>query len=119
MDCPSCHEPFEQAHWGLFDDILVERCTGCRKLWLSPHALDRLDDNISANASRLDWVEDPSVDALACPTCVGTYRTASPRLLPVKLASRPEVSCQRCTTCGFFLLDEATLDRVRQATATR
>ena len=119
MHCPSCREALEQAHWGLFEDILVERCVGCRMLWLSPQALDRLDDNISANAARLDWVEDPRVDALSCPTCVGTYRTGSPRLEPVRLASRPEVSCHRCTTCGYFFLDQPTLDRIRRATAGR
>jgi hypothetical protein len=104
-------------HEGLHEDILVHRCGACSVLWMAADSLDRLDDNVSVAASQIGWVATGAEGGLACPECVGTYRSASPFLEEVTLRKRTDVVAHRCTGCGSFLLSEATLERVRGVVA--
>ncbi|MEM6992282.1 MAG: hypothetical protein AAF721_17355 [Myxococcota bacterium] len=113
MDCPRCHEPLLAEHEGLFGDILVRRCAECSALWMPPESLDRLDDNVSVQASQIEWAEADRQTGFGCPTCVGGYREASPHLAEVSLGATPPITAFRCTQCRGFLLDPGTLDRIR------
>ena len=119
MFCPGCRETLASEHHGLFEDILVFRCGGCELLWVPPDSLDRLDDNVSIDASRLDWEATAIDDGKRCPDCIGDYRRESPRLEPVRISSHPDITAHRCTQCRSFLLAEATLERIRGLVAGR
>lgn len=109
------------THRGLFEDILVYRCQGCRVLWMPAASLDRLDDNVSVKASELTWAEADEPGSLPCPECVGTYRTSAPLLIPVSLSGTAQqpTTAARCSTCGCFLIDEAMLENLQRQVAGR
>ncbi len=121
MHCCRCREPFEVTHRGLFEDILVYRCVGCRVLWMPAASLDRLDDNVSVKASELEWAEKDETGSLPCPECVGTYRTSAPLLMTVTLpgSAKHPTTAARCSTCGSFLIDEAMLVNLQRQVAGR
>ena len=97
---------------GLFEDILVQACV-CGGLFMSPQSLDRLDDNIDIDASVLRWVAADRAGVLRCPSCPGGYRDGAPVMDAQALPGRPELSIDRCATCGWLALDHATLEGIR------
>ena len=113
MQCPRCGEALATQHEGLFEDIVVYECPPCTLMWLPTDSFDRLDDNINVAASALPWQVDPQPTGLACPVCAAGYRAGSPLLQRVRLAANggPIVAC-RCDTCGCFLVERGTMDRL-------
>ena len=112
MHCPRTNDPLVPEHEGLHEDILVFRCP-CSMLWMPPESLDRLDDNIDVDASRLSWAPAPQTSAFQCPACSVDYRGGSPMLQPQSLELRTEIVIHRCPRCRWVLLEEATLDAIR------
>lgn len=102
-------------HEGLFEDIPLHRCGGCRALWTAPESLDRLDDNINVDASKLDWQTAADVTAYRCPACPGGYRDDNPPLSALMLAGPLTPIIYRCVRCEGLLLDEDSLERIRSA----
>jgi hypothetical protein len=119
MFCPVCHDGFEAEHHGLFEDILVFRCAGCGMQWMSADSLDRLDDNVSVDASRIEWEVTDVDDGLCCPECVGDYRRPSPKLEPIQIPSHPHLCAHRCTACGGFLVADKILEGIRAVVVGR
>ncbi|MFO7562194.1 MAG: hypothetical protein R6X02_06095 [Enhygromyxa sp.] len=115
MDCPRCATPMTTIHEGLHRDILLHHCSACTALWSAPESLDRLDDNINVDASRLDWRPLATAAAYRCPTCPGGYREGGPKLSAVALASARALVMHRCPRCEGLLLDEQTLEQIRHA----
>lgn len=104
----------EEQREGLHADIIVHACCACSKLWMSGESLDRLDDNINVDASKLDW-KPHGRSPYRCPTCPSGYRESGPQLEHVALASQPEVQLHRCPRCAGLLLDTSTLRAIQSA----
>jgi uncharacterized protein len=92
MQCPKCGAPFEQVS---VDDVVVDRCTGCRGLWF-----DLLEhEDLKAHASRIDTgdaalgEQHNRTDRIACPTCPN-----SPLIRMVDPA-QPHIWFESCTVC--------------------
>ena len=100
---------------GLYEDIPLHACTGCASLWMTAESLDRLDDNINVDASRLNWVPTSSRELLHCPVCPGGYRESGPTLEALGLPGAPVLVIHRCRRCQDLLLSEDALDRIRSA----
>jgi Zn-finger nucleic acid-binding protein len=102
-------------HEGLFEDIPLHRCDACSALWLAPESLDRLDDNVNVDASKLDWQPAATAGAYRCPSCPGGYRESNPLLSALALPLRSDTVMYRCARCDGLLLDEPTLNQIRTA----
>ena len=113
MHCPKCSQPLEAFYEGLYEDILCHRCPACDALWIPPDSLGRLDDNVSVDASRIEWTERDADHGRPCPACVGRYRTQGPQLRFVEIPSDNKINAYRCTECRGFLLTADTLERIR------
>jgi Zn-finger nucleic acid-binding protein len=100
-------------HEGLFEDIPLHRCGDCRALWTAPESLDRLDDNINVDASKLDWLPTAMGAAYRCPSCPGGYRDNNPPLSAITLVSSSGLIIHRCMQCEGLLLDEDSLEQIR------
>lgn len=107
------------VHEGLYEDILVHRCEPCASLWMTAPSLDRLDDNIDVDASRIEWEATGAEDGMRCPSCAGGYRTANPMLESLTLPDRRDIVVHRCSECESFLLTERALDDIRGHIAGR
>lgn len=99
---------------GLHEDILVHRCDHCPALWMSAKNLDRLDDNVSVDASRIEWESTRQLLGAACPWCIGRYRTQNPLLEEVEIQGRSDIKSMRCASCSGFLIQPDALDRLRE-----
>jgi hypothetical protein len=56
MRCPKCAEPLTEI---TFQDIQVERCTGCQGVWLDPGELERLTEQESQGWLAKLWRSQP------------------------------------------------------------
>jgi Zn-finger nucleic acid-binding protein len=112
MDCPRCGFAMTLHYEGLHEDIPVHRCARCRALWMSAASLDRLDDNINVDATKLDW-RAAGHDEFGCAACPAGYRGQGPRL--TALAHASALTIHRCPQCDGILLDEPTLDGIQAA----
>ncbi len=99
MKCPKCASPMEQV---VFDDIEVDRCTGCRGLFFDRMEAERLRAKPGADA--LD-VGDPAVgrtqntnDRIRCP------RDTSPMVRIVD-PSQPHIHLETCSVCNGTFFD--------------
>lgn len=102
-------------HAGLYADIPLHLCERCATLWMAPESLDRLDDNINVEASKLDWQPTGEASTYRCPVCPGGYRDDGPILEALALAGRAEIVVYRCLRCEGMLLDKPTLGQIRTA----
>lgn len=114
MICPRCRGAMRVHRAGLYEDIPLQGCHGCGALWMPGESLDRLDDNINVDASKLEWERGADEEHYRCPACPAGYRETGAPLTRLILAWAPDVVVHRCTRCAHFLLDEDTLERMRQ-----
>jgi uncharacterized protein len=56
MRCPKCGEQLEEI---TFQEIQVDRCTGCRGVWLDPGELERVTENESQGWLAKMWRSQP------------------------------------------------------------
>lgn len=113
MHCPQCEATMTLQREGLYEDILIHRCRRCGILWMAPESLDRLDDNVGVDASRLDWRRTTTTGRYRCLACPGGYREGSPLLIALELAGQPEVVMYSCSICDGLLLNKRILEQIR------
>ena len=95
MNCPKCREPFETVRFGGHE---VDRCTGCRGLWLGMLEAEHLE-----GAESID-IGDPKVgkqfdkqSAIECPDC-------HTRMIRMVDRDQPHIHFEPCKVCyGVFL----------------
>jgi Zn-finger nucleic acid-binding protein len=96
LKCPKCGDDMEKVH---FHRFVVDRCTGCKGLWLS--AMDREYLSVVRDAESIDTgprhVEDRSAKVkIDCPVC----HTPMIRMVDHK---QPHIWYESCPVCyGVF-----------------
>ena len=104
---------------GVYEDIPIDVCGSCGGLWMAPESLDRLDDNINVDASKLDWRVVPSPVALRYKVCPGGYREGGPTLSVIELTDASGLAIHRCYRCRGLFLDEDSLDQIRSVVMSK
>lgn len=98
MNCPKCHAAMETV---TFDDVTVDRCTGCKGLWFdaneqlhlkSKKGSEAVDSGDVSVGKKMDKITN-----IQCPRCHG------PMIRMVDVDQR-HIDYEACTTCyGIFL----------------
>ncbi|MDP3277412.1 MAG: zf-TFIIB domain-containing protein [Deltaproteobacteria bacterium] len=99
MQCPKCRAALEIV---IFDDVKIDRCTGCYGLWFDRGEDTRLRK--SPGAAAID-IGDPKLakpfnemTRVDCPRC----RT---RMVRMVYAPQPHIWYESCATCGGVWFD--------------
>lgn len=111
MECPKCASEMESQ---LVGEIMIDRCTGCRGVWLDAREAERIRSAADAvagiergaspstgRASKADTSLD-DVGPIQCPRC-GT------RMILLVVESRPPLHFEHCGGCNGVFLDRGEL----------
>lgn len=97
MDCPKCRAEMETV---IFENIAVDRCTGCKGIWfdmLEHEDLKKLGGSESIDTGDPEMgSEYNKIDKIDCPVC----KTRMIRMVDNK---QPHIWYESCATCyGLF-----------------
>ena len=99
MNCPKCHSPMEPV---TFDQVTVDRCTGCKGIWFDAReqhklkeakgseAIDTGDDRVGR---RMNQVTD-----IKCPRC-------QTPMIQMADVDQHHITFEACTACQGVFLD--------------
>ncbi|MDK9790048.1 zf-TFIIB domain-containing protein [Vibrio sp. D431a] len=92
MKCPKCYAAFEQVQTPLGD---LERCSGCKGLWLDYHEIEDLKPIADAIDIGCEGVGKTlnNVDRISCPICPNN------NLLRMVDPKQPHIWYESCPTC--------------------
>ena len=99
MQCPKCREAMEIVR---FDEIDIDRCTGCRGLWFDGRELKKLKDRpgvevIDTGDAAVGRKQNEN-DHINCPRC-------TTRMVRLVDSDQPHIWYEACSVCGGAYFD--------------
>ena len=110
MDCPKCHAKMETVS---FQEIEVERCSGCQGIWFDMLEEERLKALRAAKAIDVGEAalgkEHNAIVEIDCPKC-------QVRMVPMVDAKQPHIWYESCPQCFGLFFDAGEFTDFQQET---
>lgn len=105
LSCPKCAAPMELLPVG---DVMIDRCTLCRGIWLDRDEKEKLVASRKAAKAADAGAEDPPWPDLDTVRVVKCPRDGA-RMVPMSDLHQPHVHFEQCSICGGVFLDAGEL----------